>query len=722
MENNKTVILARIGVVYIVVIFIALSIIGRVLFIQFGEGEEWKKQSEKLNLRFDNIEAMRGNILSSDGSLLATSVPIFEIRMDVASENITKEVFTRNIDTLALRLSQLFNDKTASEYRKILNQARDESNRYLLIKRDVTYSDLKKLRTFPIFRMGKYKGGLIAVARNKRINPFKELAFRTIGWEREENKNNVGIEGTFTNVLSGTAGKRLVQRIGNGTWRPINSDNEIEPENGADIVTTINTDIQDVAESALQRQLIECDADHGCAILMEVKTGEIKAIANLGKEKDGTFVEKYNYAIAESSEPGSTFKLASILVALEDKVTDLDRSVATGNGTFQYANRVMHDSHEGGIGTITVKQAFELSSNIGISQVIYKAYWNRPQKFIDGLYALGINKLTGIEIRGEGYPQIKNTKNRSWSKVSLPWMSIGYEVAITPLQTLTLYNAVANNGCMVRPMLIKEIRKSNLPVKVFQPFVINPAIASKITIDKVRKLLEGVCEEGTGKNIKSSIFKIAGKTGTAQIAMNDNGYNKTNYKASFVGYYPAEDPKYSCIVVINNPSKGVYYGGSISGPVFLDIAQKVYATNSELHRKKNDSIIQIRTSPKELVGNRNDLMKICSVLELVNNSDKMQDEWVKSSRSESNFTFSSLTPKIGVVPDVNGMGIRDAVYLLEKAGYKVKFTGLGKVIRQSVEPGVFVNRGTVINLDLSHKHSKQIIENKSSNNEPLENA
>jgi cell division protein FtsI (penicillin-binding protein 3) len=701
MENNKAVILYRIGVIYIVVVFIALLIIGRVLFIQFGEGAEWKKKSEKLNLRYDNIEAMRGNILSS--------------------ENITKDIFDKNVDTLALRLSQLFNDKTAADYRSILKQARAESNRYLLIKRDVTYSDLKKMRTFPIYKMGKYKGGLIAIARNKRINPFRELAFRTIGWEKEENLNNVGIEGTFSNDLSGTAGKRLVQRIGNGTWRPINSDNEIEPENGADIVTTINTDIQDVAESALQRQLIASEADHGCAILMEVKTGAIKAIANLGKTSDGTFVEKYNYAIAESTEPGSTFKLASMLVALDDKVTDLDRLVATGDGTFQYANRVMHDSHEGGHGTITVKQAFELSSNIGISQIIYKGYYNRPQKFIDGLYALGINKTTGIEIKGEAYPQIKNTKSRSWSKVSLPWIAIGYEVAITPLQTLTLYNAVANNGCMVRPMLIKEIRRSNQPVKVFDPVILNPSIASKITIDKAHQLLEGVCENGTAKNIKSPVFKIAGKTGTAQVAMNNNGYNKENYKASFVGYYPAENPQYSCIVVIVNPSKGLYYGGSVAAPVFLDIAQKVYATNPTLHRKKNDSI-QIRTTPKNLAGNLNDLKQICTVLGLNSNSDKIEDEWVKSSRAESFFTFSSVTPKIGVVPDVNGMGIRDAVYLLEKAGYKVTFTGKGKVYKQSVEPGIFVNRGTVINLELLQKHSKQTIDNKLKKDESLENA
>ena len=721
MENNKTVILYRIGVVYIIVIFIAMLIIGRVLYIQFGEGNEWKKKSEKLNLRYDNIEAMRGNILSSDGSLLATSVPIFEIRMDVASENITKDIFKHNVDTLSLRLSQLFNDKTAYEYRNILKQARQENNRYLLIKRDVTYSELKKMRTFPIFRMGKYKGGLIAIARNKRINPFKELAYRTIGWEKEGNLNNVGIEASYTNELSGISGKRLMQRIGNGTWRPINSDNELDPVNGADIITTINTDIQDVAESALQRQLIINEAEHGCAILMEVKTGAIIAIANLGKESDGTFVEKYNYAIAESTEPGSTFKLASMLVALEDKETDLDHWVATGNGTFKYANRIMRDSHEGGRGNITVKQAFEVSSNVGISQVIYNAYYNKPQKFIDGLYALGINKVTGIEIKGEGRPQIKSTKSRSWSKVSLPWMSIGYEVAVTPLQTLTLYNAVANNGCMVRPMLIKEIRKSNLPVKVFEPFVINPAIVSKTTIEKARKLLEGVVENGTAKNVKTSIFKIAGKTGTAQIAMDNNGYNKTNYKASFVGYYPADDPQYSCIVVINNPSKGLFYGGSVAAPVFLDIAQKVYATNPALHRRKNDSVPP-STSPKYLVGNRIDLKQVCTFLGLSNNLDKTEDEWVKSIRTESDFTFSAITPKAGVVPDVNGMGIRDAVYLLEKVGYKVRFTGKGKVNRQSAEPGVFMNRGSIITLELSPKHSKQSIENKPKKDETLENA
>jgi len=720
MEKNKSIIINRIAAVYFTMIFVAILIIGKVLYIQLGQGKMWREKAEKLNLRYDNTEAMRGNILSSDGSLLATSVPIFEIRMDVASENITDEIFKNNVDSLALCLSNLFNDKSTAEYRKLLKDARKENNGYLLIKRDVTYSELKKLRKFPIFKMGKYKGGLISIARNKRIYPFRELAFRTIGWANEEAKKKVGIEGTFSTQLAGVSGKRLMQRIGNGTWRPINSDTEIEPENGTDIVTTIDVGIQDVAEAALLRQLVANEADHGCAILMEVKTGEIKAIANLGKSEDGTFTEKYNYAIGESTEPGSTFKLASMLVALDKGVTNLNNYVTTGN--FQYANRIMHDSHEGGRGMVTVKQAFEVSSNVGISQVIYNAFNRKPQEFIDGLYALGINQPTGIELKGEGTPQIKNTKSRSWSKVSLPWMSIGYEVAVTPLQTLTLYNAVANNGCKVRPMIIKEIRKSNIPVKIFQPVVLNPAIASKSTIEKAKKLLEGVVENGTATNVKSSIFKIAGKTGTAQIAQGNDGYNKTNYKASFVGYFPADNPKYSCIVVINNPSKGIIYGGWISAPVFLEIAQKVYATTPELHRRQIDTIKQSITAPKFAAGNKSDLKKVCDVLGFKSDLEKLDVDWVRGSSENIQFQFTSANPKVGLVPEVIGMGIRDAVYLLEKAGYKVRFNGKGKVIRQSIEPGVFMNRGSLIQLELSPRASKGIIETKLKKEEHSENA
>lgn len=720
MEKNKSIIINRIAVVYFTMIFVAILITGRVLYIQLAQGKMWREKAEKLNLRYDNTEAMRGNILSSDGSLLATSVPIFEIRMDVAAETITDEIFKNQVDSLSFALSNLFNDKSVGEYRKLLSDARADSNRYLLIKRDVTYADLKKLRTFPIFKMGKFKGGLIPIARNKRIYPFRELAYRTIGWSSEEAKKHVGIEGTYTNDLAGMPGKRLMQRIGNGSWRPISSDTEIEPENGADIVTTIDVGIQDVAEAALLRQLMANEADHGCAILMEVKTGEIKAIANLGKSADGTFSEKYNYAIGESTEPGSTFKLASMLVALDKGVTNLNNYVTTG--TFQYANRVMRDSHEGGRGMITVKQAFEVSSNVGISQVIYNAFSRKPQEFIDGLYAMGLNQPTGIELRGEGTPQIKNTKNRSWSKVSLPWMSIGYEVAVTPLQTLTLYNAVANNGCKVRPMIIKEIRRSNIPVKVFQPVIMNPAIASKSTIEKAKKLLEGVVENGTAANVKSSIFKIAGKTGTAQIAQGNDGYNKTNYKASFVGYFPADNPKYSCIVVINNPSKGVIYGGWISAPVFLEIAQKVYATTPELHRRPVDTFPSTTSAPKFVAGNKSDLRKVCETLGFKSDLEKIDVEWVKGRGENTAYQFTSTNLKAGVVPDVTGMGIRDAVYLIEKAGYKVRFSGKGKVTRQSAEPGVFMNRGSLIQLELSTKPSKAQIENKLKKEEHVENA
>jgi len=371
---------------------------------------------------------------------------------------------------------------------------------------------------------------------------------------------------------------------------------------------------------------------------------------------------------------------------------------------------------------VTVRQAFEVSSNVGISQVIYNAFNRKPQEFIDGLYALGINNPTGIELKGEGTPQIKNTKSRSWSKVSLPWMSIGYEVAVTPLQTLTLYNAVANNGCKVRPMIIKEIRKSNIPVKIFQPVVLNPSIASKSTIEKAKSLLEGVVEHGTAANVKSSIFKIAGKTGTAQIAQGNDGYNKTNYKASFVGYFPADNPKYSCIVVINNPSKGVIYGGWISAPVFLEIAQKVYATTPELHRRQVDTIKQDIVAPRFAAGNKSDLKKVCDVLGFKSDLEKVDVDWVKGSSENTQFQFTSANPKAGVVPEVIGMGIRDAVYLLEKAGYKIKFNGKGKVIRQSIAAGVFMNRGSLIQLELSPRASKGIIESKLKKEEKSENA
>lgn len=691
--DNKGEILKKVYLVYFVMVALGLSILGKAAYIQFVEGDEWKEKAKKLSLKYENIEAVRGNILASDGSLIAASVPIFELRIDAGNTHYNDEFFYGNVDSLAWHMAAHFKDRSKNEYKQILVAGRKKNNRYLLLKRNITYTDLKKVRKFPIFRLGKYKGGLIVKSKSKRELPFKMLAYRTIGWDKDGTQNDVGLEGAYSTLLEGEQGQRLVQRIGNGVWRPLNDENEIEPQNGHDIITSIDINIQDVAEDALMRQLIAHEADHGCAILMEVKTGFIVAIANIGKNKDGVYGEEYNYAIGESSEPGSTFKLASIIAALDDGLINLDDTVDTQGGAVRFANRIMKDSHHGGYGRISVGRAFELSSNVGISKIINKAYKDKPQQFIDRLYAMRLNQSLGLDIPGEGRPSIKDTKHKYWSKVSLPWMSIGYEVAITPLQTLAFYNAVANNGTMVRPQFIREIRSANEVIEKFEPVVLLPSIVKHPeTIAKARKLLEGVVQQGTATHLKNPVYSIAGKTGTAQIAQNNAGYNKSNYKASFVGYFPAEDPSYSMIVVINNPSKGVYYGGSIAGPVFKEVADKVYATR--LHHMPQPTDSTGVSKPIFAAGNANELQVIYTSMHSIMPENTIPSEWVAYRGLNDGVEVVAVDASEGNTPDVRGMGARDALFLLESAGLKVQLTGKGKVKRQSIAPGSKIVRGS----------------------------
>lgn len=691
MSNQKNDILKNIYIVYIVVVILGIAIIGKVTYIQFIEGDIWRERAKVMNLKIEKVEANRGNILAADGSLLAASIPLFNLRIDAGNTHYNDEYFYANVDSLALCLSNLFNDRSKREYKQILVKARKNRNRYLLIKRDITYPQLKKVRKFPIFRDGKYKGGLIAESKNKRVLPYQWLAFRTIGWDKDGSENDIGLEGAYGDILQGESGSRLVQRIGNGAWRPVNEENQIDPQDGHDIITSIDVNIQDVAEDALMRQLIENDADHGCAVLMEVQTGYIVAIANLGKNKDGNYEEKYNYAVGESSEPGSTFKLASLISALDEGLVKLSDSVNTENGTTRFANRIMRDSHHGGYGKISVGRAFELSSNVGISKVIVNAYREKPQQFIDRLNGMRLNQPLGLEISGEGTPKIKDTRDKYWSKVSLPWMSIGYEVAVTPLQTLTFYNAIANNGKMVKPLFIKEIRMAGLIIKKIDPVILKENIVkNQSTIDQIKKLLENVVEKGTATNLKNPFYKIAGKTGTAQIAQNSGGYNKSNYKASFVGYFPSDNPKYSCIVVINNPQKGVYYGGSIAGPVFKEIADKVYSTRLLLSKPKVDSFPYVFAN--QSAGSTYDLNYLINKfdLRLPNSSTTNYSRIVVE---DSIVLIKDLPLDESKVPTVLGMGARDAIYLMESNGIQVKVIGKGKVIKQSLEPGLSIKRG-----------------------------
>jgi cell division protein FtsI (penicillin-binding protein 3) len=678
-----------------------IAILVQVFRIQVVQGQEWIAMAESQTLAYKNIEALRGNIFADEGSLLATSLPTYEIRMDLKAEALTDEIFYKGIDSLAIELSNLFNDKSAREYKLELERARKAGERYHLIKRKVTYLELKKLRDFPIFRRGRYKGGFLYVQKNERVRPFKLLAARTIGYDREGQKP-VGLEGAYDNVLKGTSGKRLMQKIAGGVWMPVNDENEVEPQDGADLYTSIDINIQDVAEHALMKQLIKHNSDHGCVVLMEVETGFVKAIANLSRNPDGSYSENYNYAIGESTEPGSTFKLVSLVAAMEDGFIDLDDSVDTQGGQVQFYDRIMKDSHEGGYGKISVQRVFEVSSNVGTSKLIQKYYGKNPQQFIDRVAKFHINKPLDLEIYGEGLPRIKTPKDKDWYGTTLPWMSIGYECRLTPLQILTFYNAIANDGKMVKPLFVKEIRKHGRLVKKMSVQVISESICSKQTIKKAKKMLEGVVENGTASNLKNATYKIAGKTGTAQIANEKYGYkyeSKVSYQASFCGYFPADNPKYSCIVVVNAPSNNVYYGNLVAGPIFKEIADKVYATNLKIHPPLTEEK-QLALVPISKNGNKEDLQKVLEKLN-VKSEGRTNEAWVKTHAKENTVEIESINISSNVIPNVVGMSLKDAVFILENKGLLVKVIGKGTIRNQSIPAGQPIVKGNIITLELA---------------------
>ena len=703
MTDIKKDILWRVYLVYFGILIFGIAIIGKIIYIQIKEGPELKAKAQTQELKAFDLEANRGNILDNNGRLLATSVPIFEVRFDVSSPYINDELFRRKVDSISAGLSLILNI-SQPRLKSSLVKARNKGNRYFLISRKVTYNQLKQIRELPILRNGKYRGGLITIQKTKRARPYNELAARTIGYVNEKEKLFVGLEGAYTDVLTGKNGKLVMRRINHGDWIPIHDENEIEPKDGLDIVSTINIHIQDVAEHALLRQLLDNEAFQGCAVVMEVSTGHVVAIANLRYDStDSKYKETYNYAIGESIEPGSTFKLASILAALEDNKTKLTDSLITGEGYTRYYSREMRDVHKIGNGRITVRDAFEQSSNVGISRLIYESYKEHPEDFINRLYSMSLNEPLGIKIVGEGIPYIKHpSKKRTWYGTSLPWMSIGYELTITPLQTLTLYNAIANNGKMVKPMFVSEIREGGAIIETFNTEVINSNIVSQKTVDSARSLLEGVVERGTAKRaFRNSPYKVAGKTGTAQIASN-GGYNKINYNATFVGYFPADSPKYSAIVVINNPSTGKYYGGSVAAPVFKEIADNLYSTSIAVETKNgttNDSII-IPIPHKPVWAD--DIKSIYANLEIDTEVEfPFTSDWIKANTDDTDITFNEIAFRENVVPNVVGMKAKDAVYLLENTGIQTTISGKGKVKHQSIKAGKPVKENQSIKLQLA---------------------
>jgi cell division protein FtsI (penicillin-binding protein 3) len=700
-------ILWRVAIVYIVFLLLGLLIIGRIFYLQVFEKNEWMDKANTFALKTMNIPGNRGSIYASDGRLLASSVPYYEVHFDAKCENLSDRTFNRGVDSLALCLSGLFGDKSREVYKRSLIEARQKGKRFHLVKSGVNFIQLKKLKTFPIFRLGQYKGGLIYMQENRRVRPHQNLAGRFIGYTSKDiNGNVVGIEGAFNDQLAGTQGVRLMQRLTGNIWMPMNDRNEIEPKDGRDIITTLDVNLQDVAQKALLQQLISQDALYGTAVLMEVKTGEIKAMVNLGKDEQGYYREMQNYAVGESTDPGSTFKLPVLIAALEDGVVELEDTIDTGNGTFKYYDKIVRDDNydNGGYGKITVEQVFEKSSNVGMAKIITRAYKNKPGEFIDRLYAMRLNEKLGIDIKGEGKPGIPYPGDKYWSGISLAMIAHGYEIRITPLQTLTFYNAIANNGKMVKPQFVKEIRYHGKLVKRFDAEVLQSSVCSRSTLRKVKRILEGVVESGTATNLRNPQISIAGKTGTNQIYNKKYGYksnSEVSYQASFVGYFPTEDPQYSCIVVVNSPSKYVYYGNMVAGPVFLEIARKVFATSVNMHPMVARNAAIPADLPYSKTGNREELRYALKMLDIPIENSHIRSEWVSTEKKTEAVAFTNRNIIDGLVPNVVSMGAKDAIYLLENAGLRVRLLGRGSVRYQSVTPGTRARRGEQIILEMT---------------------
>lgn len=698
--NIRTNILLRVYAAFGLIILFAVAVVAKMVHVQVVQGEKYKAMADSLSTKYAEVEAARGNIYSIDGSLLATSVPEYDVRMDLLAGGIEdNEVFFSKVDSLASKLANYFKDKTEREYSRALRNARQEKQRYFLVKRSITYQDLKALKKFPIFNLGRYKGGMIAVQENKRILPFRDLAYRTIGYYNIHSSAAVGLEGAYGEYINGESGRRLVQRIAGGVWMPVNDDAEIAPKAGADIISTIDVNMQDLAQNALKKQLIKSAADFGCVLVMEVKTGEIKAIANYTKVEEDQYKETYNYAIAQSAEPGSTFKLASYLVAIEDGKFGLNDIVDTEGGSFKVFRHTIRDHENEGV--INMKTAFERSSNVAIVKQILNGYKENPAQFTKGLRDLHLNDKLGLQIAGEGAPLVRTPENKNWSGLSLPQMAYGYEIKMTPIQILTLYNAVANNGKMIAPLFVHEIRRLGNTVELFKARTIKDKICSDKTLGLLKEMLEGVVIEGTASTINNPLYKIAGKTGTAQVADGANGYKgKRKYQASFCGYFPADNPKYSMIVVVQNPTKGSYYAASVAGPVFREVADVVFGSDLEMEGQNKMPQLVGNTKLPDVKGkykkSTQNVYKAFGVKALLasNNQEELGID------TNSGIAYKEVKMNKGLVPNVEGMGLKDALFVLGNSGLSPVVKGKGEVKSQSLTAGTPIYKGTRILIEL----------------------
>lgn len=706
METKKTIntLNKNFGIILYFLYILGFLAFGKILSAQLFARE--KVTSDDFS-KEQIIEATRGSILACDGRPLAISIPFFEIRMDCST--IKDDIFNKNIDALSKELSKLFGDKSSSVYKKEIKAARKKGNKYKKIgNRNIDFDELERIKSFPIYKEGKFEGGLIIEQKDIRTYPYGSLAYRTIGYTNAVD-GGVGIEKSYNYKLKGTPGHRHMQRQLGGNWIPVNENEEIPAIDGIDIQTTIDISIQETAEAALKEQLELKDVlEGGTAIVMETSTGAIRAIANMHKDKHGNFKESFNYAIGYASDPGSTLKLASLISLIEDGYVNLDTPVDGGDGKWVYYKKIISDTHTGGYGMLNVQKAFEKSSNVCFAKLMVNYYENHPEDYVNRLYDMKLAEKFGLEIEGEGICTIWTPNDKKiWSKLSLPQMGIGYEVLITPLHTLTFYNAIANNGKMMKPYFIENFQKNGNIIREFDSHVLSGSICSKKTVKEVKKALRGVVANGTAKKINDERYEISGKTGTAQRLLENNKYIDSNgfkkYQASFAGFFPSDNPKYTCVVVIySGKTRGNIYGGSWAAPVFKKISDHIYATHPKWESPLTSQNLKPKDNPSIASGRSDKTKTALNYLKTNSNINIKNEGWLSCSINNNNLEITELRNDSKVVPNTMNMGLRDALYLLENEGYTVKVKGSGRVVNQIPSAGSFLNEKGLVTIELDN--------------------
>jgi len=698
-------ILWRVYLSYLLVVVVCLFILGKAFYIQQVQGSYWRGLSDSLHQRIAEIPAARGTIYSEDGQMLSTNVPQFDIYIDFRVEPLHEKngkLFRENIDSLSLALADLFKDQTAAQYKDQLTKAFETREPNYELKKKIDYRQYLALAKFPLFKVGRYKSGMIAQERNVRLNPYQNMGYRTIGLAREQ--NSVGLELSYDTVLKGRNGRQLVRAIAGGLTVPVQEGEfEIAPETGKDIVSNIDVFIQEVTTNALNKMMVKNQAQWGVAMVMEVKTGKIKAIANLGKIAEGVYKEDLNYAITPT-EPGSTFKLVTLLSALEDGKVNLNSTLDLEGGAWKVVGQTVWDSEQHGKHQATVLESFEESSNVGMAKIAMAHYSNNVDAYYKHLTKLRLDSLSGIDLIGERRPQITKPGSKLYGPTTLPWMAFGYNIAIAPIQTLVLYNAIANNGVMMKPYLVNAIKEEGKVIKTISPTVYNPQLVKPSTVKALQTALEGVCINGTAKGLfKNSLYKVAGKTGTALVANGNKGYADKIYQSSFAGYFPAENPQYTIVVIIKNkPHAYPFYGASVAGPVFKEISDRLYSTY--IHNKTNTTpAIALKDSQAfQYAISKSSLQAIAKKINLsYQDSSTASNNWVNVNGVGKVAKVAAKTISDSTMPDISGLKLQDALWLCEKKGLQVKCIGKGRVVKQSIAQGSYITKGQPILIELN---------------------